>query len=446
MKTPAMFRDRALRPDQLNEHNQITDKQVLNKERFKFGFGCVMYQSEETGITPIHTAVIRALGGTEAHLGWMGALGCTGSIVQWIGALLLRRFQSNKIAMNVALSGGVLFGTLLTMTLLLSHFAPATKAFCLILYLVFAYGLAGASGVQNNVETSWIGDLVPKEIRGWFTGVKWIIASLGVLSFVLFFGAMATWSPTLPTYALLFVVIAVSHVVAIVLMSTITDRRPQSASFFLSKEKSGRLNYRSLPLWCYIWFYLTWAGGRTALLAFVTAYLLDAGYKMDVIVLIISIQNIISMVMLVFMGRVTDRFGTRIPLMIISAVVGFSMMLWTASAWWGVAPIIIYQVINGAAGQTHSMLGINYGLEIFPAKGRSGYIGFSRIIIGVGSLALTVMVGYIMQGIRGFSFELWGTTITHYHLLFIGCSLVTMSAVLPLLIAGRRVVEPPAAG
>lgn len=443
MKPSALFQERPVRPDQLNEHNQITDKKILKSDRIRFGVGCVMYQSEESGFGPIHTVIVKGvLGGDERHLGWIGSLGSIGSLAQWTGALLLRRFRSNRKAMVAALSGGVLFGSLLVTLLLLAHIAPALKAACLVLYIVFVYGLAGASGIQMNIETSWIGDLVPLNLRGWFTSVKWLTSSVGVLLFSLLFGWIANRSPTLPTYAALFSFIALSHLAAIFLMGGITDRKPQNVNFFRGGEGGGRLNYRSFPLWGYIWFFLAWSGGRASMYAFITAYLLDAGYRLDRIVFILAIQNVISMGMLLIMGRTTDRFGTRRPLIIVSGAVGLSMLLWTASAWWGLAPIIVYQFINGAAGNTHSMLSINYGLEIFPSQGRAGYIGFARILIGVGVMIATVMVGYLMRNIAGWSCTFAGATLNYYHLVFTLCSILTVSSVIPLLLIGKRTVRP----
>ncbi len=441
-----LFHQPELRPDQLNEDNQIIDRRILGRDRVKFGVGCIMYQSEESGLTPIHTMMVRLLGGGNLHLGIVAGAGTVGSLVQWIGAVLLKRFGSNRVAMNVALSGGVLFGLVMAGSLLLVEAAPTWITVALWIYLVGAYGLAGASGVQMNVESSWIGDLVPVNMRGWFTSVKWIIGSLGVLTFTILFGQIAGMTVHPGILSLMFVLVAFSHVVAMVLMSTVTDRKPQFSGVKVAdaQKKSWlrELNLHSLPLWCYIWFYLTWAGGRTALLAFSTAYMIDYfGMGMGKITLLIAIQAVVNLVMLLVVGRASDRFGTRLPLIIISGFIGLSMMLWVGSAWGGIPLLIAYQVINGAAGNTHSMIGINYGLEIFPSQGRAAYIGFSRVFIGVSALLASLLAGGIMELLSGWKMTLWGAQLNHYHLFFFGCSLFTMSCVIPLLIAGKRKVE-----
>jgi MFS family permease len=218
-------------------------------------------------------------------------------------------------------------------------------------------------------------------------------------------------------------------------VNTITDRVPQTAKFVAS-DAGERINYRNMPLWCYIWFYVAWAGGRTALMAFSTAYMIDYfGFGMGKIALLFSLQSAVNLVMLFIVGKVSDKIGSRKPLMAISGFIAFAMLLWPASAWFGIGALIVYQVLNGAAGSTHNMLAINYSLEIFPAKGRAAYIAFSRAFIGGAALFASVAAGVIMKIIGNWQMELFGVTLDRYHLFFFGCTVLTASCIIPLFIA-----------
>ncbi|MBO5688878.1 MAG: MFS transporter [Lentisphaeria bacterium] len=429
------FKKTELRPDQINETGQVTDPAVLKRDRIKFGVAGIMYQSEEVGLGPIHTLVVRLLGGGDIALGLIAGAGSASSFVQWIGAILLRRTGSNRRAMCWALAGGVFFGFILFLSLMTKALKPEWALAALTLYIIGAYGLAGASGVQNNVESSWIGDLVPANRLGSFTGVKWIIGSIGMLGFTLIFGQLAELWPTAGPLSWMFLFVAISHVVAIVLICTITDRVPQTAKFVAS-DAGERINYRNLSLWCYIWFYVAWAGGRTALLAFTTAYMMDCfGFGMGKIALLFSLQAVVNLIMLFIVGKLSDRIGSRKPLMAISGFIALAMLLWPASAWFGIGALIVYQVLNGAAGSTHNMLAINYSLEIFPAKGRAAYIAFSRAFIGAAALVASVAAGVIMKFIGEWQMTLCGVTLNRYHLFFLGCTLFTASCIIPLFIA-----------
>ena len=394
MKILHLFHSKTLLPEQLNEKNQIVDRRILGCDRFKFGIGSIMYQSEEVGLTPLHTLLIRILGGNDVHIGLVGGAGSLSSLVQWLGAVFLKKSRSNRIAMNYALGLGILFGLIMAGALFLRGMNQITTITAIAIYLIGAYGLAAASGIQMNIESSWIGDLVPSNMLGWFTSMKWIVASLGMLFFTLLFGQVADYSPEASTFAFLFLFVAVSHVIAIFVMSTVTDRIPQSTKTRQADMgEQERINYRSPVLWYYNWFYLTWAGGRTALL------------------------------------------------ILISGGIAVSMLLWVASAWWGLVALIVYQVINGAAGNTHSMLAINYGLEIFPAKGRAAYIGFSRAFTGLSALGASIVSGIIMDSFSGCRITVGNITFNHYHIFFLGCTLFTASCIIPLLLAGKNVVH-----
>ena len=442
MKILRLFHPETLLPTQLNEINQIIDQRLLGRDRFMFGIGSIMYQSEEVGLTPLHTLLIRMLGGTDVHIGFIGGAGSLSSLVQWMGAVFLQKSRSNRIAMNYALSLGILFSLVIAGALFIREMNPTSGMTAVTIYLIGAYGLAAASGIQMNIESSWIGDLVPKNMLGWFTSMKWIIASLGMLFFTLLFGQIADYSSKTSTFALLFLLVAFSHFAAIVVMSTVTDRIPQSTKSEQNDTlRQERINYRSPALWYYNWFYLTWAGGRTALMTFSTAYMLDLGFSMTKITLIIGLQVAINLGMLFVMGKVADRFGARLPLILISGGIALSMLLWVISAQWGLAALIIYQIVNGAAGNTHSMLAINYGLEIFPAKGRAAYIGFSRAFTGLSALCASILSGVIMNSLSGWQMTLGNTTFNHYHIFFLGCTLFTSSCIIPLLLAGKSIVH-----
>ncbi|MBL8026980.1 MAG: MFS transporter [Fibrobacteres bacterium] len=429
-------------PESVNEHGQITDEKILNRNRIKFGIGTVLYQSEESGIGPIPTAIIRALGGTQFHLGIYGAVGGIGNMFQWVGTLLLTKFKSNQKAMIVSMILGLITAVCITAVLLLGT-SPHFKSTALWLYLPLVLIFYSIGGVQWNIESSWIGDLVPKNRLGWFTSIKWVIGVFGIMVFAYAFARLGDWRPTLKTFSLVYLVFAVSFVVAAILYMTSTDRVPKSANFLTQgATKHERLNYKAVPLWTYILFYVFWSGGRTTMFTFTFAYMMDTfGYSMSKMAVIGIVQFVVSMIMLTIMGKFTDHSGHRKPLIIVSGIVAFCMLLWVASAWWGIVALIAYAVVNGAAGHTHSMLAINYSLEIFPDKGRSAYLALSRFFIGGAAVTFTILGGKALDAFKGFHIQLWGATLNQYHALFIVCSIFTLCCIFPLIYIGKRTVD-----
>ncbi|MBL8029232.1 MAG: MFS transporter [Fibrobacteres bacterium] len=438
----ATINEKTIDPASINEHGQITDEKILNKDRIKFGIGTVLYQSEETGIGPVPTAIIRALGGTQLHLGIYGAVGAVGSMFQWVGTLLLKRFKSNRKAMLFSMVVGFITALTIVATLLLGGH-ETFKPYALWGYLILVLIFYAIGGIQWNIESSWIGDLVPKNKLGWFTGMKWFIGVFGILVFMLVFARLADWRPQLSTYAAIYVIFALSFILAMTLYKGVTDRIPKVANFVAEGENHHeRMNYKALPLWTYIMFYIFWSGGRTTMFAFTFAYMMDTfHYSMSKMVVIGIVQFAISMVMVLIMGKFTDSSGHRKPLLIVSGVVSLCMLLWVGSAWWGMAALIAYSIINGAAGHTHSMLAINYALEIFPDKGRSAYLAISRFFLGAASVVFVILGGRALDVFKGFEYQLWGATLNHYHALFVVCSLFTFCCIFPLLLVGKRTVR-----
>jgi MFS family permease len=425
-----------------DEPGPLTDIKSLKRQRVKFGIGTLLFQSEEMGLGGIPTSIIRSLGGDFRHIGIFGAMYGVISLFSWVGTEMLKFFKSNRKAM-IALTVAGLTVSLLLVLSILSSYLPGLKPLPLYAFLTLALVLAAVTGIQWNLESNWIGDLVPKGRLAWFTSVKWIMSVIGALCFSFLLGRIADKFPNLKGYTAIYWLFAVSFAIAARVYATIPDREPKNANFVSDgPDHHQRLNYRSRALICYLLFYSLWTGGRTVFWAFSAAYLMDAfHFSMTDLAWLLTIQYVVSCIVMFTIGKLADRSGHRIFLLFVSGTVATSMFLWVASAWWGIGAIIVFQIINGMAGMTHSMLATNYAIEILPAKGRSGYFAFSQICIGIVSIITPVVAGKAMQHWAAVQIPLWGATLTKYHLMFVCCSLFTMSCVIPLLIAGKRKVE-----
>lgn len=410
------------------------------KDRIKFGVASLLYNGDEQAFSPLHTAVIRALGGSDVHLGFMGAMTQSmGQLFSWIGTLILKATMMHRRALIFALFGASTVQGLIVATLLTAHLQPSMSGLLLIMYIVLVALMGMLTGSQQNIAVSWIGELVPTRQRGWFVSGMAIISNIGLVLLQLLFAFLAR-DAGLPDYAVIMGIVLINTLVACVLVGTITDRASKAINF-VSKKHGERVNYAFKPLWGLIWFECAWRSGRVALVAFSTAYLLDHfGMGMDRIILIAMITNLVNIVMLFLMGRLSDRIGIFRPLAVITAVCGASMLLWVSSAWWGILPIIAYQVINGAAGSTHWMLLNNLSLELYPAKGRPNYLSFSRIVTGTFIIIVSTGAGWVLGQLRGGEIELWGAAFNHYHIFFSACTLATMTSLIPLFLL--RLAKP----
>ena len=435
-------RDREIPPEHVNEHGQVTDERILKKDRAKFGLASILFQSEETGLGGLPSVIIRALGGDDRHIGLYGSTQGVTSISQFLGAVILRRTKSDAKGMIFSMYIGVFVAAVIAVTIFCAA-VPSIRPIAVYLYLGLAIFFAAVGGFQWNIESSWIGDLVPKNKLGWFTSYKWIVGTAGVMVFNIVIAKIVDRYASTTGYAAVYLMFSVSFLLAALIYATATDRTPKNL-FFLSSGESHheRINYRSLPLWCYITFYMCWSGGRTMMFSFTWVYLIDQfQFTMTKMAWLSVVAYASSLVVLWILGRFTDRIGHRVPLLVISGCIALSMTLWITSAWLGVLPIIVYQILNGAAGNTHSMLAINTALEIFPDKGRAAYLGFSRFCLGCVTMTAPVAAGLFMRALADFQVQVHGVTFSRYHLLFAICTVISLCCTIPLLILGNRKVD-----
>lgn len=421
-------------------------KKWLNVARLRMGMANLFFSGEETSLSALKIMIIKALGGNDIHIGFISSFGAIASFTQWIGVVLLKYFRSNRKAMAFALGIGVVSGFLLSLSVAFSDVVPAWKNALLWFFLMSTLVMCIATGIQLNVEGNWIGDIVPLRLRGWFTSMKSSISVIGIIVLALLFGFVIDNSPDiLSASAWLYVVVALSHILGIALILKVPDKKPQIANFF-SRGKSGheRLNYASFSLGCYTSFYILWAGGRAIFFTFSTIFLMEQ-FGMGLFQLggLGVVNSIVSVITLFILGKISDRRGNRILLIIVSGCVALSMFLWPFSTWLGIGAIVASFVVNGLAGAAHSMLIANYGLEIFPEKGRSGYLAFVRIVTGAATIVLVNSTAIFSRYLEytNWKWEVFGSVITRYHLIFMIGICVSLCSLIPLIVVGNRKVS-----
>ncbi|MBL8026960.1 MAG: MFS transporter [Fibrobacteres bacterium] len=426
----------------LPETGPITEIAILKVARLKIAAAaCFGYLQNALGQNLI-TVIVKVFGGKDFHLGLVSAIASMGQVLQFAGSLILQKIASNK-------KGYLTGGAISIIALLFSaffvfhaHSSWSNGAFTGYILMVFLLALGGA--ICGNIAVSWIGDLVPKDKLGWFFSLKWIAINVVTIIGGLSLAKIADVYPTPKGYALILILGTAASIIAMLIFLTVPDRTPKTTSFFGSgKNGKDRLNYGNSVLWCYVAFYVIWAGGRTLLNTFAPVYLIDKfHFKLTDLAWLNTLCLTVSIIVIYIIGNLSGKKGSRILLLLMSGGVGVLMYLWVLSAYFGIVPIIIYYILSGAAGQTHSMLAINYGIEIFPDKGRSAYLAFARFFIGGISIIAPFLAGYVMTIFHNVQYQIGGATIDRYHLCFLAGATITVFCTVPLFIAGNRTVQP----
>lgn len=433
-----------LLPEQVNEHGQVVDENLLKRNRTLYTTASILFQGVPGGQgMGVATKILKLLGATDVHLGIMGgAVGGLGSIFQFLGALVLRRTKSDRKALRIVLACSMILGVVgLVVNLLYYTPVPRKMLLYAALSLVFLGTIIAAA--LGNVESNWVGDLVPRNRLGWFVSMKWVGVGLASVLAGLSLAKIGDAVPTMAGYVLIGAISLCFVFGGFLVFARMTDRTPKELNFFSAgATHHERINYFSPALWCYIAFYVIWGGGRAITFSFSTIFLFEElHFSLMKLAWLSSLQFVGSAVVVYLLGPVADKRGNRVILIVFSLALALCMYLWVSAAWFGVAPIIVYTIINSMGGSTHGMLGNNLGLEIFPDKGRAAYLAFSRFFIGASCFVTPIVAGLFLRFFSKVQITLFGVTLTKYYLVFLAGGTVTLCCVIPLVLLGNRKVE-----
>ena len=423
-------------------------KSRLNASRYRLGLANIFFTGEENCLGNISIFILKALNGNDAHFGLIGSFGSLVLLLQWLAVPVLNFFRSNRKAMTFALGIGVAGGLFLALSGLgtdaPARFHPWLRTFFIASSLLMGLG----TSMQGTIETSWIGDLVPKAMRGWFYSVKSVVSIIGMIVLSLLFGFLVDYRSRLSVSSFwLYVVVALSHLLAIMLILRIPDAQPKPARVFAWRKADDgvRVNLRSPVFWGLCAFYAFWTTGRTIFGVFYSVFLLqEFNFGLLGLNSLNTVTWLLSAGTLLLAGRLADRRGNRLPLMFVSTIVGCAMLVMLSTPWIGLKAVFVLTVLNGLAGPTHSLLITNYMLEILPPEGRATYIAISRMVVGafamLGALAAGA-AGRVME-VHGWSLRLGDVLYSRYHLIFVAGALIAASSSFWLLLIGNRTVKP----
>lgn len=420
---------------------QLTDERTIRKDRLLLsipGFFSFFFKSS---LYNLNAGIVKVLGGGDSHLGLLASVASLGDFFQILGVPILNFLKSNRRAILLVLS----------LEFFLAFFPPAAVYSATFLAPIDALKLfiAGSaliviiSAPIANIQQNWIGDLVPRNRLGWFNSYRLIIMTLGSIFGGYAIGFIADAFPSARGYTAIYLYFPLACLAGIICFARVTDRRPQQLTIFpRAGETRDKIPWKSVAYWGYIAFYVLWAFGRTITATFLPKFLMDQfGFTMTKLAWLLIIQSVVSCLAMYGLGRLSDLKGNRFFLIAAGAFISLIMLLPVTTAWWGILPVFIYSFLNGAAGPTHTMLAINFGLEIFPDKGRALYLAVSRFFVSGALLIAPLLAGFLMAAFSDFEWKVGTTAFNRYSLAFIAGAVLTFSSVLPLILMGRRKVE-----
>jgi MFS family permease len=287
----------------------------------------------------------------------------------------------------------------------------------LTLFIVLLSNLVGGLGSASWL--SWLAAIVPRKLRGRYFGFRNSAASLTNLLCIPFGGMIVSYwtGGAIQGYGLVLSIGIVFGLIGIACQYFKIDIDPQVQNSHVIKlnkicengicETSPVQFDQQIPFWRNSNFliFLLYLGGSMLAVnlsnPFFNLYMLDnLDLPVSLVALYSSLMMSISMVSVIFWGRLADKVGNRYILILVGLLVVFQPLCWLAIGksnfdLWVWLPML--HIFSGCTVSASDLCINNIQLEIAPMKNQSIYIGIVASVAGCCGALGTTLGGLIAQ-------------------------------------------------
>jgi MFS family permease len=306
----------------------------------------------------------------------------------------------------------------------------------------------------TNAWMSWMGDIMPADIRGRFLGTRQAITTaMASASGLIAARFIDWWKAGIPPgsteffkgFAILFGIATVFGLTDILLFHFVPhpqvrrDARRVGLGTMLLTPLADRNFRRFILTFCW------WSVATGVAIPFFSVYLLrDLGLPYMVITLFELASGVVTIVMSYFWGRVVHLAGPKVILVTAFLLAGVAPWFYLCTS-----PTVIWPVlgayVTGAMGWSAVyVLSMNLSIALSPQPQRPQYLAVYAAITGVVSSVSYVLGGWLAHQLAPLHFELWGFDVGNLQVLFVLSGVLRASCIIPTLMV--RDVEAPAGG
>ncbi len=388
-------------PTRKNPHNLPAElHRDLNLIILAVTFG-MAYMTVYNG--PSLNSFIRSLGGGDFVFAVIMAMPVLTGLLQLVASAALQKAGRRK---GMFIAAGLIQRLILLPVALVPIVVPERFQGMRILLVLVLIGVnAGAQAFMSIIFNSWVGALVPNDIRGRYFSRRALISTVTSLIVAPLSGLFLDRVPGPNGYAILFGVVAVLGALDIVCFFWITD--PPMVLPAASKPIHQRLlqplrdrNYRQFILYAtFVQFSLNLAA------SFFTPYMREYCH-MSMLSITVLTQMVGSASTILFIGRIgrmIDRFGTKTVLTVAAWAVTFLPLFWMfATPGNYIVPILVVQLIAGILWPAFDMGLMNLSIWLAPEEDRPTYLaGYAFVMALFGILPGQLLGGAVMEGFGG---------------------------------------------
>lgn len=383
--------------------------------------GCLAAAYTQLTTSPATVEYARGLGATELHIGILGALPTLMLFCQFLAAIVVNHLQYRR---------RLWFWSAMAHRLMLAPLAlgpwlwPETPGMVWVWLLVGLTALNQALlHFSSPLWLSWMGDYLPHDGLSTYWGARqyWMQWTSAVS---LFAAATLLYELHLEirnAFMIFTLVATVLGVADLLLFFKVPEppvtRVPQPRLRDVLVEPFRKREFKRFIKFTCFWHFAAMAGAP-----FISLYLLEeVGMSLNQVLLLWTCSWVGGAMFSHTLGRWSDRYGARPVLVLCVAFKSLNMIALLlippepTLAFWTLAPIfMIDQVLNAG------ILIANNGfmLKHSPAQNRTMYIAASTALAGMVGGVTSIGAGWLMCGMAGQRWELFGHPWGHFHVMF----------------------------
>ena len=285
------------------------------------------------------------------------------------------------------------------------------------LLIVCATHVLGALG--SAAWLSWLAALVPRRLRGRYFGVRNSAASLTCLIAVPIAGVIVSTYPrgTIEGYGFVLLLGIIAGLVSLGYQWQMADINPQTQKQLAeiaaqdlaieSDQPTGISQVITSPILQdgnflrFLLYFSLWMFAVNLSAPFFNLYMLD-NLAIDVagVTAYNSLTAGANLVMMLFWGRLADRFGNRALLLLVGVLVAVTPLFWLATgantvSMWLWLPLL--HILSGGTWAAIDLCNNNIQLGIASVKQQASYFAVAAAIAGVSGALGTTAGGYLAQ-------------------------------------------------
>lgn len=387
---------------------------------------------------PSFNAFIRTLGAGDFVYAMIIGLPILGGVIQIFGSFLMEQKGRRK---GIFLVFGFIHRLIMIPVALIPVFIPEVYKDARITLIVICLLIGSCSNAMVGITfNSWMGSLIPTEIRGQYFSYRSMISTISAAVTTLAVGWFLDLVPGYTGYSIVFIIVALFGAADILCFVWVHEPPLTKSTEKLNLKSMLTIplkdpNYRKFMLFAMVW---TFGAGISS--PFYSIYLIE---QLNLTFFQISLatqfaSNIMTILFIRKVGTLIDRFGMK-PVQKLACIVVASLpLLWTLATPDTYYLAIIIGILQGLGNPSYDMTTMNLSIWLAPEKNRSVYLAFYALILALfGTMLGNMAGGFIMETFRpmfpaaGLPY-LPGRSLSPYHLLFIATSIVQFFALFVL--------------